>query len=456
MINAVSSLPPGSTAEPTTDELQPYMTEPVGFLWERYRQYGRIFTVHLGKPTVFMVGPEANKFILHDRMDCFSSGQTWPQAVRSLLGDEALSLHDGEPYLRLLQIVSPSAFASDTLNCAFESLQACVETYTQHWATGEPIAFLAEVRGLVNEAMFRWMMGMPDHPTEMGWLKELYKALTLIPEGQREQTRSQDLPWTRHRPSADEWRAKLAARDELRMYLKSVITERRQHPTLDAISLMCQKKDKMGRGLTDSEIMAQILNLMSAGTDALSTTATWLFDAVARYPKVWAKLQAEIEAVVGYGPFTWQHLSQLPYLMCVLKEVERMRPPALAPVRVVVKPFQFDGYKIPLGWTVRYATIISHFLPEVFAYPDMFDPERFAPPREEDKCTPYSLVGFGGGSRHCLGKPFAKIFLQTLVVLALRHYDWSVFVDQNVPPRGDDRTLKNQLKMAFSARSTSH
>ena len=110
MSTAVSTLPPGSMAEPATDDLPSYMTDPVGFLWERYRQYGRIFTVYL--------------------MDCFSVGQTWPQAVRSLLGDEALSFHDGEAYLRLLQIVSPAAFAPDTLNCALESLQACAETYT--------------------------------------------------------------------------------------------------------------------------------------------------------------------------------------------------------------------------------------------------------------------------------------------------------------------------------------
>ena len=456
MSNAVSTLPPGSMAEPATDDLPSYMTDPVGFLWERYRQYGRIFTVYLGQPTVFMVGPEANKCILHDHMDCFSVGQTWPQAVRSLLGDEALSFHDGEAYLRLLQIVSPAAFAPDTLNCAFESLQACAETYTQRWGTGEPLAFLAEVRGLVNEAMFRWMMGTPDQPAEMCRLKELYKAMTLIPEGPHQQRRSQDLPWTRQRPSADEWQAKLAARDELRTSLQSVIAARRQCPTRDAISGMCQKQDKTGHGLTDNEIVAQILNLISAGTDALATTATWLFDAVARYPAVRAKLRAEIAAVIGPGPLTWQHLSRLPYLLCVLKEVERMRPPALAPVRVVVKPLQFDGYDIPPGWMVRYATIISHFLPEVFAQPETFDPERFAPPREEDKRTPYSLVGFGGGSRHCLGKPFARIFLQALVVLALQHYDWCVIGDQHVPLRGDDRTLKSQLKMAFSARPINH
>jgi hypothetical protein len=162
--------------------------------------------------------------------------QTWPQAVRSLLGDEALSFHDGEAYLRLLQIVSPAAFAPDTLHDAFESLPACVETYAQRWATREPIAFLAEMRDLVSEAMFRWMLGTPEHPAEMCRLKTLYKALTLIPEGPRQPGRSQDLPWTRQRPTADEWQAKLAARDELRRSLQSVITARRQCPTRDAIS----------------------------------------------------------------------------------------------------------------------------------------------------------------------------------------------------------------------------
>jgi cytochrome P450 len=122
----------------------------------------------------------------------------------------------------------------------------------------------------------------------------------------------------------------------------------------------------------------------------------------------------------------------------------------------VVQACQFDGYDLPQGWLVRYATIISHFLPEVFAQPHTFDPQRFAPPREEDKRTPYCLVGFGGGSRHCLGKPFARMFLQTLLVLALQHYDWGVLVDRQTPSQGDDRTLKSHLKMAFAARSIHH
>ena len=76
------------------------------------------------------------------------------------------------------------------------------------------------------------MMGTPDQPAEMCRLKELYKAMTLIPEGPHQQRRSQDLPWTRQRPSADEWQAKLAARDELRTSLSQ------SSPRVDSVPLV--------------------------------------------------------------------------------------------------------------------------------------------------------------------------------------------------------------------------
>jgi len=38
-----------------------------------------------------------------------------------------------------------------------------------------------------------------------------------------------------------------------------------------------------------------------------------------------------------------------------------------------------------------------------------YDPERFAPPREEDKVKPFSFIGFGGGRHGCLGSNFAYL-----------------------------------------------
>jgi hypothetical protein len=108
--------PPGLDSEPAADELPSPAADLVGFLWERYRQYGRIFTVHLGQPTVFMVGPEAVNY----------PATTWTalvrdkhgtQAVRSSGSDEACPFTIGE-HLRSPQIVSPAALPL-TLNGAF-------------------------------------------------------------------------------------------------------------------------------------------------------------------------------------------------------------------------------------------------------------------------------------------------------------------------------------------------
>lgn len=44
----------------------------------------------------------------------------------------------------------------------------------------------------------------------------------------------------------------------------------------------------------------------------------------------------------------------------------------------------------------------------MFKEPDLFDPDRFAAPREEHK-TPYAYLGFGGGMHQCMGQQFGYL-----------------------------------------------
>jgi retinoid hydroxylase len=450
----LAPLPPGSMGEPVIGDVRTYMKDPVGFLWERYHRHGRIFKTYLGKPTVFMIGPEANEFILHDRRDCFSVGKAWPNFLRFMLGEGAMSMKDGEAFLRMRSAIAPS-FAAETLSRSFPSMQESVKVRLQDWTKAGLITFFPEVKALMNEVMCEWIMGISERLEERGKLQGLWQALTDVPEGRRDIPSGGDLPRPRPDSYTVEARSKLRAKFQLRRYLEGVVAERRKTPTLDAISLMCQARDKTNRRLTTSEIISQTLTLLTAGNDSTAATATWFLYAVGRHTAVLARLRSELEAVIGDGPFTWQHLKQLPYLTCVLKEVERVHPVALAPARVVERPFIFDGYRVPARWVVRYCILLSHFLPEVFADPEKFDPDRFAPPREEDRRTPYSLVGFGAGPRHCTGKPFALLFMQTLAVTALRHYDWSILPNQDLTPVLDNRTTfkpRSRLKVQFSAR----
>jgi cytochrome P450 len=71
---------------------------------------------------------------------------------------------------------------------------------------------------------------------------------------------------------------------------------------------------------------------------------------------------------------------------------------------------------------VRYSIAAGHRLPSIFAEPDRFDPDRFAPPREEDKKHPYALVTFGGGPRTCIGVNMAQVEVRALTAHVLRRY----------------------------------
>ena len=57
-----------------------------------------------------------------------------------------------------------------------------------------------------------------------------------------------------------------------------------------------------------------------------------------------------------------------------------------------------------------------------FANPETFDPDRFAPPREEGK-VPYALVTFGGGPRICIGINFAQVEVKAMAAHILPRFD---------------------------------
>ena len=103
-------LPPGEMGYLPFGEMLEYQEQPIRFLWRRCERYGRIFKTHLGVPTMVMVGPEANRFIHRDRRDAFLMKPDWPPYLRQMIGDEAMPLQDGEPFVRLRTLVRTRVF----------------------------------------------------------------------------------------------------------------------------------------------------------------------------------------------------------------------------------------------------------------------------------------------------------------------------------------------------------
>lgn len=67
---------------------------------------------------------------------------------------------------------------------------------------------------------------------------------------------------------------------------------------------------------------------------------------------------------------------------------------------------------------------------EIFPDKDDFQPERFlsSPPGDPSR---FQYIPFGGGSRMCVGKEFAKVLLKIFLVEVVRSCRWSLL---NGPP----------------------
>ena len=109
----------------------------------------------------------------------------------------------------------------------------------------------------------------------------------------------------------------------------------------------------------------------------------------------------------------------------VLDETLRKYPPAWVGPRRALETFEFEGHTIPARAFVNYCSWASHHLPDVFAEPDEFRPERFTP--EAKAAMPKgAYVPFGGGSRTCIGMRFGQLEVRTIATLILQRFTLSL------------------------------
>ena len=408
-------LPPGSLGLPWLGE-RPQLLDNE-YLQAQYRKHGPVFKTRLlGRNIAVFLGPEANRFILSGGAHYFEWRGGWPPTFKELLG-ESLFVQDGEEHRQKRRLLMP-AFHRESLRHYLEAMEDIAVRYLDKWERLGQFAWLEENKQYTFEVASTLLTGSAPG-ADIERLSKLFVTLTrgfiTIPI----------------RAAWSPYGKALAARRALLDYIDKAIDNRRANPTQDALSLLVQTRDEDGNVLTNQELQAQTLLMLFAGHETSASMLTSLAMILKQYPHVLEKARAEQGALNIVGRLTNDHLRHMPYLEQILKEVERMFPPVPAGFRKVIQTFEFNGYTIPEGWTALYMINAAHRNPDIYKDPDVFDPDRFSPERNESN-LPFSLVGFGGGARICIGYAFAQQEMKVLVSHLLRHYDWEILPDQNL------------------------
>ncbi|MQA15983.1 MAG: cytochrome P450 [Pseudonocardiaceae bacterium] len=344
---------------------------------------------------VFLLGPEANRFVFAN-----SRLFRWREAFEVLVpvgGETALIVSDGADHERRRRLVAP-AFARQHVDGYMQMVRATADAAIDSWRPGQVLDLYGELRRVIRRSTIEVLFGSRLAADEPDLGRALQLVLAVIDQPPvRQQVQRLGLP---------SWRRALAARAAVERRVRAEIDHRRRNPDPDAadvLTLLLGSHDD-GSGLTDVEIVDQVISLIAAGYDTTSAAMGWAMYAVLADPEV-----AERASTGPSGP-GWT------YLDGVVSETLRLYPPAVVGARHVVEEFGFAGTRVPAGSLLLYSPFVTHRLPELWAQPLRFDPQRWDPGRPGYRRPgPHEFLPFGGGPHRCIGAAFATAEMTVLL-----------------------------------------
>lgn len=417
MVKSNLSLPPGQSGLPIIGETIAFLSDR-NFFNKRQAKYGTIFKTNIfGRLTVVITGAEGNYFLLSNENKSFVS--TWPKSTQILLGSTSLAVQNGDFHTArrklLYQAFQPRALAS-----YIPVMEEITHQYLKRWEHLKTFVWYLELRNYTLDIACKLLINIDQgSQTRIGKLFKIWdEGLFSIPL---------NLPWTKFGKA-------LKARKELLKEIEGIITQRQKNNLQinDSLGILLNARDEAGNQLTIEELKDQILLLLFAGHETLTSALTSFCLLMCQYPKTLEKIAQEQDRLNIQAPFNLESLKQMIYLEQVLKEVLRIISPVGGGFREVIQDCEFQSYTIPKSSIVLYQINQTHQDPKIYLEPEQFDPERFSTERAEDKQKTFGYIPFGGGLRECLGKEFARLEMKIFATLLTQHYTWELLPNQDL------------------------
>ncbi|SPO06049.1 related to O-methylsterigmatocystin oxidoreductase [Cephalotrichum gorgonifer] len=463
--NRSRKLPPGPKPLPILGNALdlPAAGVPEAQHWLKHKDlYGPISSVSAFGMTIVLIH---EKRIAHDLLDQTSiktSGRPKMVFAGELCGyDNILICQEYDSVFRHYRKLLHRELGTSVAAAKFQDAQE-IEADRQLWrALDEPDKWLEHLKTTAGATILKMVYGYTVEPIKqdafialtdqmmtefsratspMTWAVDVLPILRYLPE---------NFPGATFKNTARKWRHTV----ESVAHIPYRFVERQMaaHTHRDSyVSRLIQQSKNDGTGDVGREdeqaIMWSAMSLYGAAADTTIITLTAFTAAMVMFPHVQKKAQEEIDRVIGSDRLpTCQDRERLPYVNAVVKEAMRWWP--IAPMgfpHTATEDIEYDGLHIPKGAMILPAVWWFLHDPEIYADPDLFDPERFLSPRDEpDPAT----EGFGYGRRLCPGRFFAETSLYLNIAKSLATFNFIKAVGED----GEDIELDVKMKPGILA-----
>ncbi|KAL4640120.1 cytochrome P450 26A1-like [Arapaima gigas] len=420
-----SPLPPGTMGLPFLGETLQLVLQRRKFLRMKRQKYGFIYKTHLfGNPTVRVMGAENVRQILRGEHRLVEV--QWPASVRTILGSNTLSNMHGNAHKSKKRAIL-RAFSRGALEHYVPVIQEEVRGALEQWLHSDSCVLVyPEMKRLMFRIAMRILLGFDPQQIKANEhqlveaFEEMIKNLFSLPI---------DVPFS------GLYRG-LKARNVIHSKIEENIKKKMQEiddgsKHKDALQLLIENCKRSQAPLNTQEIKESATELLFGGHETTASTATSMVMFLSLHPEAVHNIRQELQEKGLLGKCSEERtlnlelLQQLKYTGCVIKETLRINPPVPGGFRVALKTFELNGYQIPKGWNVIYSICDTHDVAEVFPGKEAFQPERFMT-KSPNLSSQFNYIPFGGGSRMCVGKEFAKVLLKVFLVELTTQCNWTL------------------------------
>lgn len=428
-----TKLPPRAPRYRSLLRLQRFFKNPIPFMKDNLKKYGDTycFSLRYNKVNILTVNPEVIQHILRKNSQNYEKPVAHTTALGEFIG-KGLLIATGEYHTRQRRMIQPS-FHRKKLMRLVDTLDVEIDRYLKELdikvADNQEIELNETFRQMTFRLMAKSIFGSSmNHST----IDKFFKNFTTLQDFLNQLVRM---------PSLLKWynltgKTKKFSRlsDENNALIKTAIQGRRKiggdhDDILDM--LMSSIYEDTKTGMSDQTLQEESLVLFVAGHETASNILSWIFYLLQKNPDAIAKIQTEFKAICGDRKPTFDDLIRMEYLMRVIFEALRIYPPSWITDRIAKEDDEVEGFFIPKGARVIPFIYGLHHSENLWDDPETFDPERFTKEQIKERHK-FAHMPFGAGPRMCIGRNFALLEMQMVVLKMIEKYDFDLVKGQKI------------------------
>lgn len=383
------------------------VNNPIESMIESFERFGDSYTVYSGftKKIIITQDPELIEHVLKKNHKNYYKSPMLTEKLGRFLGNGLLT-SNGAYWLRQRRLIQPG-FHIQKIAALYQIMKETIDGFlSKSVKTGTtdiyPVMNKVALEVVIN-TLFN--IEMPTHA-----MNELSGFISETQDFFIRDVRQPHKSWWHSLSGEVKKNLKKAAKT--RNIIRSIIRQRRDSSRKynDLLDMLMEARyEDTGAGMSEIQIIDEIMVLIIAGHETTANTLSWALYLLATHPEELEKLRTSTA-----GSNIHECVSN-PFLQAAIYESMRLYPPAWISDRMALGDDAVKNYTFPADTVILLFYYGLHRNEKYWKNATHFKPQRFL----ENKDNGNVFYPFGGGPRLCIGNNFAMaemcIFLQGFI-----------------------------------------